>query len=91
MHLAETGHTHTRERRDGRGDTLHHSTRGINTHTMETIGGQYSDINFHTSSAQHQWDNKSNHNGRNHPHGSEFGATASDTRSAYSVNKAAKP
>ena len=58
---------------------------------METNEGQFSDTNFHTSSTQPHWDNKSNHNGRNHPHGSEIGATASDTRRAYSVNTAAKP
>ena len=58
---------------------------------METNGGHVFDTNFHTSSEQHQWDNQSNHNGRNHPHGLEIGATASDTRRAYSVNTAAKP
>ena len=53
--------------------------------------GQFSDISFHTRSAQHQWGNKSNHNGRNHSHNSKVGATASNIRRSYSVNIAAKP
>ena len=35
---------------------------------MDRIGGQFSDIVFHTSSTQHQWGKKSNHKGRSHPH-----------------------
>ena len=58
---------------------------------METMEGQFFDISFHTSSTQHEWVYKRNHNEENHPHDSKIGATTSNTRGAYSINIAANP
>ena len=79
--LVETRLTHTKRRH----------TQGTSTHTMKTIGGQFSDKSFHTSSTQHEWGYKSNHIGRNHPHNSEIGAIISNKRGAFSINIVANP